>query len=648
MFSKETEYPLSQTVVQDMTEYGDGYYQLTGDNGTGYLYIARLDGITDKLINIRLDIELPQAYDDPYRESGIINMKPLIRDEGHDEYFELEERVYRPDTEDSHYMWIQSAGKVKTLAIRLALSEGNIIQIKGISLNAKRAFSISPVRLMLIYLTMLAVFVLRPGSWIWKKEDAIPGIKRIALAAAAGAVLILPAVALDAVNGSIWTENAFRPYQMLAESFAAGHLYIMEAPPAEFEQMENPYDHGERESMGLQMDVDYLWDTAYYNGKYYCYFGVVPCILFYLPVYLISGIHLHDAVLTLLLAACIYAGIYLLVREWVLRYRASTPYAYIPLISIMVFLGSGLPVVLSDPDAHDVPRVAGLAFVIWGLYLWMSAMKREEKGLKINRLAVGSLFMALAVGCRPNQALWSFMAVPFFVQYLRCEGEEYDRKKRAGAIAAFVIPYIPVAAALMTYNMLRFGSVADFGYSYNLTVLDYTRSNFSADRLFIGLFEYLFRMPALTYHFPYIPDQGFLQFNELGHGNFYYTVNYAGMLTTNLLLWCFAGLACSKNKDKAAILMLVIALVELVINSCVAGVAYHYRLDFAAFMLLAAAAGAAGLGDMLKESRGVKWLKCFLVTALILSVLYHGCFYIASSLKNGNTQLYYDILNSCI
>ena len=29
--------------------------------------------------------------------------------------------------------------------------------------------------------------------------------------------------------------------------------------------------------------VVYRWDTAFYQGKYYCYFGIVPVLLFYLP-----------------------------------------------------------------------------------------------------------------------------------------------------------------------------------------------------------------------------------------------------------------------------------------------------------------------------------------------------------------------------
>ena len=41
---------------------------------------------------------------------------------------------------------------------------------------------------------------------------------------------------------------------------------------------------------------NYLWDTAYYEGHYYVYFGVVPVLLFYLPFYLVTGANFPTAI----------------------------------------------------------------------------------------------------------------------------------------------------------------------------------------------------------------------------------------------------------------------------------------------------------------------------------------------------------------
>ena len=40
-------------------------------------------------------------------------------------------------------------------------------------------------------------------------------------------------------------------------------------------EMENPYDPQARKELGIY----YHWDHAFYNGKYYMYFGIVPVVL---------------------------------------------------------------------------------------------------------------------------------------------------------------------------------------------------------------------------------------------------------------------------------------------------------------------------------------------------------------------------------
>ena len=53
--------------------------------------------------------------------------------------------------------------------------------------------------------------------------------------------------------------------------------------------LSNPYDYRLR-SMTLEpAGVSYLWDAAYYIGRYYVYFGIVPELLFFLPYYLATG-----------------------------------------------------------------------------------------------------------------------------------------------------------------------------------------------------------------------------------------------------------------------------------------------------------------------------------------------------------------------
>src|SRR5699024_1927674 len=76
-------------------------------------------------------------------------------------------------------------------------------------------------------------------------------------------------------------------YGALAHSLLNGRLDLEEDPPPELAAMENPYDATARDALNIQGG---RWDHAYYNGRYYVYFGIVPCLLFQLPFEAITGV----------------------------------------------------------------------------------------------------------------------------------------------------------------------------------------------------------------------------------------------------------------------------------------------------------------------------------------------------------------------
>lgn len=646
MFNKEIQLPAANVDVQGAESFGEGVYRITDDGGNAVIYLKDLEALLQGrgFNNVRLDIALPEAEDVSWRESGCMYITPYVRDAGHDQYDVLAKHVYRQDIEESKFLWIIPAGGVKTIALNISLSEGSVLQIRSITLNAQRDMSLSFVRIIVLAILAYALYLLRGGSSVWKDDVTKRSVKNELLAAVLGICLIAPALVINiADHGMDADAHSFRPYQRLAEALAAGQLSLKEVPSELLAQMENPYDTTVRDAMGLEPEADYLWDMAYFDGKYYCYFGVVPCVLFYLPVYMITGAHLSDGILMMILAAVIYAGIYMLMCECLKKHAASTPFAYLLLFTGMIFMGSGMMANISSPDAHDIPRAAGLAFLLWGLYLWLHSIHTDKRGLRAGMLAGGSLCMALAVGCRPNQLLYSFMAIPLFGAYIKT-GDGFEKKDRNKAIAALLLPYVPVAVCLMAYNALRFGSIADFGYDYQLTVLDYSKKNILADRIVIGLYEYLIRMPHLTYRFPFIEAGEFIQENAFGHGSFYYTLGFGGILSCNLLSWFIPGIF-GKNRDKTAMWLLGISAANMLINICVAGVAYHYRADFAAPVLIAAAYGAVRLrGSAGKGAEGM--IRGFLIAAFVISLLYHTAFYYTGYLQNGDTSLYYRLLYS--
>lgn len=73
-------------------------------------------------------------------------------------------------------------------------------------------------------------------------------------------------------------------YQKLAEGLSEGKPYIMEVPSPLIVEMENPYDFSLRYQVLEGTGEDFLWDYAYFEGKYYVYFGVVPEIMFFFHI----------------------------------------------------------------------------------------------------------------------------------------------------------------------------------------------------------------------------------------------------------------------------------------------------------------------------------------------------------------------------
>lgn len=129
--------------------------------------------------------------------------------------------------------------------------------------------------------------------------------------------------------------------------------------------------------------------------------------------------------------------------------------------------------------------------------------------------------MALVAGCRPQFLLFAACVLPMLFAVARGRavasiGEGDSPCARAGAeaffcgagrirfIAALVVPALVVAAGLMWYNAVRFGSPFDFGASRNLAGNNMQLRGFDPARLVDGLFLYLLQPPALSTVFPFL------------------------------------------------------------------------------------------------------------------------------------------------
>ena len=649
MLYTELSYPVAAVETEQalLAENGTVVFE---EDATGRFYLTGLDQLLGEkeLHNIRLDWRLADAQEDPGRESGICSLQCIVRDEGHDRYVTVGTHILRPEIVSSRFLWIQGYGKIKTIVLDATLSEGNRIQIDGITINARQPLALSGIRCLIVFLLLCMIWGLRKSSSVWTESIKVWDRKKTVLVVVIGLVFLLPAAYLIFENEQILQDRHFRPYQNLAEAFEAGQLHLLTEPGEALKQMENPYDYTARTGLGLVEGRDYLWDTVYYNGHYYVYFGVIPCLLFYWPVYHFTGMHLPDAVTIFLSAVFGYAGIFLAVREWCRRREKEISFGHLLLMYTAVFAGSMIPDYLGTPDPHDVPRITGIVFLAWGLYLWQSASggKEEQKTEHPVRLALGSLCMALAVGCRPNLAIYSFLALFLFGKQFR---KLLSEKKGYGFLCTLLLPYVPVAVGLMIYNAMRFSSPFDFGAAYNLTVQDCSKISLFADSIVGGLYEFLLRLPRFDYDFPFLKSGGFAQQNPFGHGDYYYTYGYCGLLICNPVLWCVPAALISmirrkrKEYDYGMCALLILGSVNLLVNIAIAGIAYHYMMDFAGVFAAAGWMAAFYVRKGCKGETARRLFDGFLVFSLLASLWFHLNFYFVSSLPSGNTLVFYKI-----
>ena len=129
---------------------------------------------------------------------------------------------------------------------------------------------------------LLILFGLRPKSFLHgiTFENTSRAAKGLTTAVFIFTVLlcVLPMGLSPSYNGE--NPDYMNQYELLAESLSNGHVYIdYDDVDPKLLALDNPYDPEARKAAG----VSFHWDHAFYKGRYYMYFGVVPVFLLFLP-----------------------------------------------------------------------------------------------------------------------------------------------------------------------------------------------------------------------------------------------------------------------------------------------------------------------------------------------------------------------------
>ena len=396
------------------------------------------------------------------------------------------------------------------------------ITVTKISLNAQVPFTFSYVRFFLLAGIMLFVWGLRPGGACsriaaldrgWPARLVRGGLLAGTLVVACVFMFSFPKwanVATSFYNEDNYTayhnlpytvfdqpDTATNEYAKLAQAFAAGQLNLIQTPPDWLKEMDDPYDAGARDEESSHHLRGYLWDTAYYDGNYYVYFGVLPVLVFYLPYYLLTGTTFPNSIGVLICSLAFIVGVYSLLRA-LIRWRfTKASLSTFALTFLGLLFVSGLLFGLARPGLYNVPVTMARALSVWGLCLWY----RGWKGASPVRLCAGSLLVALIAATRPQLLIIAPLVFVLLVMTVRAD---MPRGRKAGWAACLLVPFVLVAAGVMWYNAARFSSPFDFGANYNLTFNNMTMRGHSKLRALEGAFYYLLCPPIVNSNFPFL------------------------------------------------------------------------------------------------------------------------------------------------
>ena len=293
-----------------------------------------------------------------------------------------------------------------------------------------------------------------------------------------------------------------RIYENAAQSYLNGHLYIDNVEVDEkLIAMENPYDPALREELGVQ----YEWDYAWYNNHYYMYFGVVPCLLLFMPFQALTGTPLLAYHATQIFVALTIICFYLFFYKLTKKYSPDLPMSVFILLTISLSLLSVM-FSITEPAMYCTALMGGVCFELWSIYFYAKGLFLEEKR-STSSLFLGALCGALVFGCRPPVALANVIVIPILIKILK---DKQDILKNLFVIG---LPYLIVGISLMIYNYVRFDSPFEFGQTYQLTLADQhlyqsVIGRVSLKDILLGMVESFFQPIQFIHGFPIISMKG--------------------------------------------------------------------------------------------------------------------------------------------
>ena len=420
----------------------------------------------------------------------------------------------------------------------------------------------------------------------------------------------------DLYLGGTSSNNIY--YQQL-DAYIKGRLSLDVPVDPGLAALENPYDPYARSGMTV------LWDHAYYNGQYYCYYGHAPIYLVMLPIYWISK-YVPTNLFVLQLGTIFSIFAFLLAGLQVIKlFIKKTNSALLILTLIAMAFGSlllcnntyeygGMP--------YRIPYAYANGFLFLTIYLFIKGYQSDKRRwLYFIFTALSLVFIVLS---RPLEVIYLLLFIPIIVKMIK---GSWSNKKR------MLLDYLPAlgivlvgAIIVCAMNYVRFDSILEFGEHYQLTVADCTKNHLDIEGILPTLYHYFIQPPKEN------AASGLLSYSytsEKFETHPYITCSIGLLFIPITLLTLLIPYVFNKDDDVSfwifALTSPVLIFIVAFINYCFAGVCPRYLNDFTPWAALVG--GLIGLKAIEKDD-GKHPIVPILISAtmfisIILTAQYH-------------------------
>ena len=596
-------YTVQNIKIEDGLTQEDGKYITTKE----ITKKVEIDNINKEIGTIKLNIDTNRP----------IEYKIYYTDETSAEYRDLPSKTLVNEIENSESIPTYLSGTSKKILVELKIPANTTFKIDSIELNSNIEFNFNIVRVLLLFLGWFFLYAMKNFE-----EFNIPYTKKNKLQ-----LLVIIYVTLLAIWLVYWitdtsliktedkTNDYITPYMGQAVDMVLdGKVYLEQEPSKELMNLSNPYDNTLRNAE----NVDYVWDMAYYNGKYYVYFGILPVLTVMAPYKFITGDYMELNTVVFIFATLtiifIMKSIMLIFRRWF----KDVPFKFLILFFVAVISGGIIMWICRRPITYEVAIISGYYLVIQGIFFILKTIEKQ----KVNYIymCLACLSLALAVACRPNLLIASLLIVPvllkIFINNIK------NRENILKNILVVAIPYGIVGISLMLYNYVRFDNIFEFGAQYQITVNDMRNLGNRIMTIPIGLISYLFKIPTIISQFPFAQ----ISYDTITFYGYYWSSAMAGGIFI-LSPICFALFLIPKIRNKinkelffVIIMLSLVGIIICILDIVLGGNSQRYAADYAWMFLFAGMMTIMAIYQIIKNEK----IKHYIYKVTLVLVVFSG------------------------